>query len=178
VTVAAEQIVIAAGCWSGSGIEGLPELPIRPIKGQILALRRPLDRPLAEHLIRTPRCYVLDRGDGRVVLGGTMEERGFDTQVTVDGVYRLLEAAWEVLPDVSELEFEGASAGLRPGTPDNLPVIGRGEPPNVIWATGHYRNGVLLTPITAEAVAELLTGGEPPAVVRPFAPERFGVGVR
>jgi glycine oxidase len=174
----ADQIVIAAGCWSGAGIDGVPELPIRPIKGQILALRRPLDRPLAEHLIRTPRCYVLDRGDGRVVVGGTMEEQGFDTRVTVDGVYRLLEAAWEVLPDVQELEFDGAHAGLRPGTPDNLPVIGRGELPNVIWATGHYRNGVLLAPITAEAVAELLTGGEPPAVARPFAPERFGVGVR
>ena len=178
VAVAADQVVIAAGCWSGSGIEGLPELPIRPIKGQILALRRPLDRPLAEYLIRTPRCYVLDRGDGRVVVGGTMEEQGFDTRVTVDGVYRLLEAAWEVLPDVSELQFDGARAGLRPGTPDNLPVIGRGEQPNVIWATGHYRNGVLLTPITAEAVAELLTGGEPPAAVLPFPPERFGVGVR
>jgi glycine oxidase len=178
VVLEADQVVIAAGCWSGSGIEGLPELPLRPLKGQILALRRPLDRPLAEHLIRTPRCYVLDRGDGRVVVGGTMEEQGFDTTVTVDGVYRLLEAAWEVLPDVTELQFEGAKAGLRPATPDNLPVIGRGEQPNVIWATGHYRNGVLLTPITAEAVAELLTGGEPPAAVRPFTPERFGVGVR
>ena len=177
LTLEAEQMVIAAGCWSGSGIEGLPELPVRPIKGQILALRRPPERPLAERLIRTPRCYVLDRGDGRVVVGGTMEERGFDTQVTVDGVYRLLEAAWEVLPDVSELQFEAAQAGLRPGTPDNLPVIGRGDRPNVIWATGHYRNGVLLAPITAEAVAELLTGGEPPAAVRPFTPERFGVGV-
>jgi glycine oxidase len=178
LTLEAEQVVIAAGCWSGSGIEGLPELPVRPIKGQILALRRPPEHPLAERLIRTPRCYVLDRGDGRVVVGGTMEERGFDTDVTVDGVYRLLEAAWEVLPDVSELQFEAAQAGLRPGTPDNLPVIGRGERRGVIWATGHYRNGVLLTPITAEAVAELLTDGEAPAAVRPFTPERFGAGVR
>lgn len=176
--LAAEQVVIAAGCWSGSGIEGLPEMPVRPVKGQILALRRPLRRPLTQHLIRTPRCYVLDRGDGRVVLGGTVEERGFDTQVTVDAVYRLLEAAWEVLPDVTELEFAGARAGLRPATPDNLPLIGRGEPANVIWATGHYRNGVLLTPITADAVAELLTGGEAPAAVQPFSPERFAVGVR
>ncbi|HEY2603757.1 MAG TPA: glycine oxidase ThiO [Thermoleophilaceae bacterium] len=177
-TLAADQVVIAAGAWSGSGIEGLPELPVRPLKGQILALRRPLDRPLADHLIRTPRCYILDRGDGRVVVGGTMEERGFDTTVTVDGVYRLLEAAWEVLPDVSELQFEGAKAGLRPATPDNLPVIGRGELQGVIWATGSYRNGVLHTAIVGEAVAELLTGGEAPDAVKPFSPERFLVGVR
>lgn len=178
VSLAAEQVVVAAGCWSGSGIEGLPELPVRPVKGQILGLRRPPDRSLTQHLIRTPRCYVLDRGDGRVVVGGTVEEQGFDTTVTVDGVYRLLEAAWEVLPDVAELQFDGARAGLRPATPDNLPVIGRGEPANVVWATGSYRNGVLHTPIVAEAVAELLSGGEPPEVVRPFTPERFGVGVR
>jgi glycine oxidase len=177
-TVEAGQVVIAAGCWSGSGIEGLPELPVRPLKGQILALRRPPDRPLAGHLIRTPRCYILDRGDGRVVVGGTMEEQGFDTTVTVDGVYRLLEAAWEVLPDVSELEFEGAKAGLRPATPDNLPVIGRGELPNVIWATGSYRNGVRHPALGGDAVAEILTGGEPPEAVRPFSPDRFGVSVR
>jgi glycine oxidase len=177
-TRAAEQVVIAAGSWSGSGIDGLPELPVRPVKGQILALRRPLDRPLTERFIRTPRCYVLDRGDGRLVVGGTMEERGFDTQVTVDGVYRLLEAAWEVLPDVAELQFDGARAGLRPGTPDNAPIIGRGELPNVVWATGNYRHGVLHTPITAEAVAEILAGGEPPAALAVFSPERFGVGVR
>jgi glycine oxidase len=176
--VAAEQVVIAAGSWSGSGIEGLPDLPVRPVKGQILALRRPPDRPLSDRIIRTPRCYVLDRGDGRVVVGGTMEERGFDTDVTADGVYRLLEAAWEVLPDVAELQFEGAQAGLRPGTPDNSPLIGRAELPGVIWATGNYRHGVLHTPVMAEAVAELLTGGQPPASVQPFSPERFGVRVR
>jgi glycine oxidase len=172
-SIAAAQVVVAAGCWSGHGIEGLRDVPVRPVKGQILALRRPLKRPLAEHLVRTLRCYIVDRGDGRVVLGATMEERGFDTTVTADGVYRLLEAAWEVLPEISELELEGARAGLRPGTPDNSPLIGRGEPDNVIWATGHFRNGVLLTPITAEAVADLLTGAEPTSAVAPFSPARF-----
>jgi glycine oxidase len=172
-SIASAIVVAAAGCWSGRGIEGLADVPVRPVKGQILSLRRPGDRPLAEHLVRTLRCYIVDRGDGRVVLGATMEERGFDTTVTADGVYRLLEAAWEVLPDISELEFVGARAGLRPGTPDNSPLIGRGEPDNVVWATGHFRNGVLLTPITAEAVADLLTGAEPSAAVAPFSPERF-----
>jgi glycine oxidase len=170
-SIAAGSVVVAAGCWSGSGIEGLPGLPVRPVKGQILSLRRPLDRPLATHLVRTLRCYIVDRGDGRVVLGATMEERGFDTTVTADGVYRLLEAAWEVLPDVCELEFVGARAGLRPGSPDNSPLIARAD--NVIFATGHFRNGVLLTPITADAVADLLTGAEPPPAVMPFSPDRF-----
>jgi len=172
-SIAATDVVVAAGCWSGEGIEGLPHAPIRPVKGQILSLRRPPERPLAEHLVRTLRCYIVDRGDGRVVLGATMEERGFDTAVTADGVYRLLEAAWEVLPEIAELELEEARAGLRPGTPDNSPLIGRAEPPNVIWAAGHHRNGVLLTPITAEAVAALLVGEEPPTAVAPFTPARF-----
>jgi glycine oxidase len=176
-SIAAGSVVVAAGCWSGRGIDGLSEVPVRPVKGQILSLRRPLDRPLAAHLVRTLRCYIVDRGDGRVVLGATMEERGFDTTVTADGVYRLLEAAWEVLPDVSELEFVGARGGLRPGSPDNSPLIGRGEADNVIWATGHFRNGVLLTPITADAVADLLTGVEPPPAVAPFSPDRFSAVV-
>ena len=171
-SIAAGSVVVAAGCWSGRGIDGLPEVPVRPVKGQILSLRRPLDRPLAAHLVRTLRCYIVDRGDGRVVLGATMEERGFDTKVTADGVYRLLEAAWEVLPDVSELEFVGARGGLRPGSPDNSPLIGRSEPDNVIWATGHFRNGVLLTPITAKIVAALVLDEAPPVDLAPFRPDR------
>ena len=93
-----------------------------------------------------------------MVLGATVEEQGFDTTVTADGVFRLLEAAWEVLPEVGELEFVGARAGLRPGTPDNAPIVGPdGELDGLIWATGHWRNGVLLAPLTADAVAALLT---------------------
>ena len=97
--------------------------------------------------------------------------------MTVDGVYTLLEAAWEVLPDVRELEWVGARAGLRPGTPDNAPVIGRDER-GVVWATGHYRNGVLLAPVTAEAVTALLTGEPVPANVGAFGPERFAFAGR
>ena len=176
--IAADQVVVAAGCWSGSGIEGLAELPVRPVKGQLLALRRPPARPLADRIVRTLRCYLLDRGDGRLVLGGTMEEQGFDTRSTVEGVYRLLEAAYEVLPDVSELDFVEARAGLRPATPDNTPLIGRSEErDNVIFAAGHYRNGVLLAPVTADAVAALLVGEPPPIDIAPFSPQRFGVGV-
>jgi glycine oxidase len=159
----AEHVVLAAGCWSGA--------PVRPVKGQILRLR---GEPVADRLVRTPRCYVVSRANGEVVVGATVEERGFDTSVTADGVFRLLEAAHEVLPDVGELEFVEAAARLRPGTPDNAPLIG--ERDGVVWATGHHRNGVLLAPITAEAVAAIITGYEPPAAVEPFAADRFAAG--
>ena len=125
-------------------------------------------------IVRTPRCYLVARGDGRVVLGATMEEQGFDTAVTADGVYRLLEAAWEVLPEVGELELVGARAGLRPGTPDNRAVVGP-DPAigGLIWATGHWRNGVLLAPYTGELVAGLLADGSVPAEAAALAPSRF-----
>src|SRR4051794_9358117 len=156
----AERVVLAAGCWSGA--------PVRPVKGQILRLR---GEPLAQRLVRTPRCYVVSRPDREVVVGATVEERGFDSSVTADGVFRLLEAAHEVLPDVAELEFVEAAARLRPGTPDNAPLIG--EHDGVVWATGHHRNGVLLAPITAAAVAAIVSGEDPPAAVEPFGAARF-----
>jgi glycine oxidase len=171
--VATERVVIAAGCWSGEGLETGGPLPaVRPVKGQLLELRARPGRPApAERIVRTPRCYLLTRADGRVVLGATVEEQGFDVSVTADGVYRLLEAAWEVLPEVSELELVSARAGLRPATPSGEPVIGPGEPEGVVYATGHYRNGVLLAPLTGDAVAELLAGGALPEPVAAFAPE-------
>ena len=174
--IAAERVVVAAGAWSGA-LAGLPSeaaLPVRPVKGQILTLRSPAERaPLSERLIRTPRCYVLTRADGRVVVGATVEERGFDTRVTAEGVFRLLEAAREVLPDIDELELAAARAGLRPGTPDNAPAIGSGAVEGLLWATGHWRNGVLLAPLTAEAIAAVLTGSPAPDSVLPFSPDRF-----
>jgi glycine oxidase len=169
----AAHVVVAAGCWSGAFGEAAP--PVRPVKGQILRLRGDAREPLATRLVRTPRCYVVTRPDGEVVVGATVEERGFDTSVTADGVFRLLEAAREVLPDVAELEFVEAAARLRPGTPDNAPVIG--ERGGFLWATGHHRNGVLLAPITATAVADMLTGSPPPAAVEPFSPARFAEAV-
>ena len=145
--------------------------PVRPVKGQIATLRATDPARAPVHVVRTPRSYMLAREDGRVVLGATVEERGFDATTTADGVFRLLEAAREVLPDVGELEWMEVRAGLRPGTPDNLPVVGRDSRSRLVWATGHYRNGVLLAPLTGQMVAELLDEGtEPP---RALAPERF-----
>ena len=154
--VAAGTVVVAAGAWSAGLAPDAP--PVRPVKGQIASLRAPDPALAPKHIVRTPRCYLLARDDGRVVLGATVEERGYDTSTTADGVFRLLEAAREVLPDVGELEWTGVRAGLRPGTPDNLPVIGPGSVDGLVWATGHYRNGVLLAPLTGETVAGILTG--------------------
>ncbi len=174
--VRADHVVAAGGAWSGL-LGGLPDdarPPVRPVKGQILSLRgSPGERPVAERLVRTPRCYVVPRHNGSVAIGATMEEQGFDTRVTGEGVRRLLEAAWEVLPDVGELEFVEARARLRPGTPDNAPLIGLAPLDGLVWATGHHRNGVLLAPITAEAVAAIVAGDEPCATVAAFGPDRF-----
>jgi glycine oxidase len=168
-----EQVVVAAGAWSAALAPGEAP-PIRPVKGQILELRArgAMPDPL-ERVVRTPRCYLVARGDGRVIVGATVEEQGFDTAVTADGVYRLLEAAWEVLPEVGELELVAARAGLRPATPDNTPMVGPGDLEGLIWATGHWRNGVLLAPLTGEVVAELLAGERLPETLAQLAPRRF-----
>jgi len=106
-------------------------------------------------------------------VGATVEEQGFDTTVTADGVLRLLEAAWEVLPEVGELELVRARAGLRPGTPDNAPLMGEGELEGLLWATGHWRNGVLLAPLTGDALAGMLAGEPVPELVSDLSPRRF-----
>jgi glycine oxidase len=173
--VAAQQVVIAAGAWT-AGIAGIPEparIPIHPVKGQILRLRDPGGPGLLTQVLRMARGYLVPRGDGRYVLGATMEERGFDTNVTAGAVFELLRDASEILPGVSELVIDELSAGLRPATPDNAPAIGPGGVPGLHWAVGHYRHGILLAPITAELLAEALTGAELPELAAPFAPERF-----
>jgi glycine oxidase len=178
-TVTADQVVLAAGCWSG-GLDGLPpaaRLPVRPVKGQLLHLRGALQPegtpPLATRTIRGARAYVVSRPDGRVVVGATAEERGFDTTVTAGGVHDLLRASYELLPGIAELELVEATAGLRPGTPDNAPLLGPTALPGLVAATGHYRNGVLLAPATASALADLLATGQVPDAIRPFTPQRF-----
>jgi glycine oxidase len=151
---------------------------VRPVKGQLLLLAGQAAEPLCSHVVGTSRVYVVPRANGRVVVGATVEERGFDTSVTAGAVLELLREAYRALPDVAELELVEAIAGLRPGTPDNGPVIGRGGLDGLVLATGHYRNGVLLAPVTADAVAALLGGEEPPAEIARFAPDRFRAGAR
>jgi glycine oxidase len=172
--LAAGAAVLAAGCWSG-GLGGVAAevVPVRPVKGQLLYLRGPADQPLCHRNVRGLEVYVVPRGDGRVVVGATVEEQGFDTRVTAGAVADLLRAALELLPDVAELELAETVVGLRPGSPDNAPMLGPAGPEGLVVATGHYRNGILLTPVTADAIAELLATGRVPELVAPFTPGRF-----
>jgi glycine oxidase len=173
--ISAEHVVVAAGAWAGA-LAGLPEharVPLRPVKGQILRLRDPAGPGLLSHVLRMRPGYLVPRGDGRYVLGATMEEQGFDTAVTAGGAFELLRDAIELVPGVSELAIEELEAGLRPGTPDNAPVIGAGVLAGLHWAAGHFRHGVLLAPITAELLAADLVGEPLPELAAPFAPSRF-----
>lgn len=171
--VPAGDVVVAAGPWSSAldGIPGGATIPVHPIKGQILRLHDPAGPGMLTRVLRMTGGYLVPRGDGRYVLGATMEERGFDTTVTGGGVYDLLRNAFELLPSVTELVIDELSAGLRPATPDNLPALGPGAIPGLHWAVGHYRHGILLTPITAELVVKALVGEG--AVPDEFAPQRF-----
>jgi glycine oxidase len=158
--VRAEQVVVAAGAWSGSigGLSEAARVAVRPVKGQIIRLHDPTGPGLLNGVLRMGGGYIVPRGDGRYVLGATMEERGFDTTVTAGAAFELLREATELVPGIGELVLDELSAGLRPATADNLPVLGPGALGGLHWATGHYRNGILLTPMTAEIVAGALAG--------------------
>lgn len=171
--LAATDTVLALGAWAGE-LPGLPagaRVPLRPVKGQLLRLRDPGGPGLLERTVRFEGGYLVPRADGRYVLGATQEERGFDTAITAGGLYELLRDAGELVPGVLELEVEEAIAGLRPAAPDNAPVLGRPEGiDGLVWAGGHHRNGVLLAPVTGDAVLRALDG-QPAAPA--FAPARF-----
>ncbi len=177
--VTADVVVLAAGAWSGS-ISGLdPAPPVRPVKGQALSVRQ-TQRPGLQlrHVVRGPRAYLVPKDDGRVVVGATSEERGFDKSVTVGGVFRLLEAAIDVVPGVEEMEIVETWAGLRPACRDHRPLLGRSHQPRIVYATGLFRHGILLAPVTADEVARevvsILNGSpETPSVLAPFSPLRF-----
>jgi glycine oxidase len=173
--VPAEQVVVAAG-WRSGELEGIPaeaRVPVRPVKGQILRLQGDGRAPIARRVVRTPEVYIVPREGGRVVVGATVEERGADTTVTAGGVLELLRSAYEALPGVTELELVEATAGLRPASPDNSPIVGGSSLAGLVWATAHWRNGILLAPITADVVVETLTGAPPAEIFTPFSPARF-----
>jgi glycine oxidase len=173
--VDADMVLLAAGAWSGE-IAGLPPTakpPVRPIKGQMLALRMDPAAPLLRHVVWTPRVYLVPRADGRLIVGATSEERGFNNDLTAGGVYALLEGAWRALPGVEELPIDEMWVGFRPGSRDDAPLLGPGEIEGLVYATGHHRNGILLMPVTADTIARYILEGEVAEVIRPFAISRF-----
>ncbi len=171
----APTVVLATGAWAGS-TGWLPELarpPVRPVKGQTVELRGRDGVAPCERIVASERVYLVPRPDGRLIVGATSEEQGFDTAVTAGGVHELLREAYRLLPDVAEMELVDSMAGLRPGTPDNLPLIGPGAIEGLILATGHYRNGILLAPLTAAAIAALIAGEQLPEAVAAAHPGRM-----
>lgn len=172
---AADVVVLAAGAWS-TGIKGLPEAarpPVRPVKGQMLTLRMDPAAPLLSHVLWAPKIYLVPRRDGRLLVGATVEEKGFDTSLTAGGLYELLDAAWRPLPAIEELSVDEMWVGHRPTSRDDAPILGPTPVEGLMVATGHHRNGILLAPITAEAIAgAILTGRMMPEAER-FGIERF-----
>jgi glycine oxidase len=174
----AEAVVLAAGAWS-AGLAGLPEdvrPPVRPVKGQMLALQMVPAAPLIQRMVWAPDCYIVPRSDGRLLLGASVEEQGFDTTLTAGAIFDLLRGAWEALPGIYDLPLIETWAGLRPTSRDDAPILGECTLPGLIMATGHHRNGILLTPITADLVAGLILRGEWPDLARPFGMARFAAG--
>lgn len=173
--IAADMVVLAAGAWS-RGIAGLPpdrRPPVRPVKGQMFALRMDVNAPLLNHVLWAPGAYLVPRRDGRLIVGATVEEKGFDNTVTAGGMLTLLEAAWRAIPAVEELPIEEIWVGHRPGSRDDAPVLGRGPLEGLFYATGHHRNGILLAPVTADAMAKLILDDIVEPAIRPFGLERF-----
>ncbi|HUP19299.1 MAG TPA: glycine oxidase ThiO [Gemmatimonadota bacterium] len=174
----AALVLLAAGAWSG-GLEGLPrELPVRPVKGQMIAVVPPPPASI-RRIVSVPGAYCVPRDDGRVLVGATVEEAGFDTAVDEVAARRLVAAAARALPGFAAAPVVAHWAGLRPGTPDGLPILGEDpDLPGLVYATGHYRNGILLAPVTAAIVGAIGRGDEPPVAIEPFSPARPALGPR
>jgi glycine oxidase len=174
----ADVVVLAAGAWSRE-IAGIPAAhlpPVRPIKGQMLALSMDPANPLLRHVLWLPRGYLVPRRDGRLLVGGTVEERGFDDRITAGGLLALLEGAWRAVPGIEELPVAETWVGFRPGSRDDAPMLGPSGIDGLVFATGHHRNGILLTPFTAEVVSAYVLTGHLAEAARPFTPERFKDG--
>jgi glycine oxidase len=163
-------VVNCAGAWAGSF--STHHFPTRPVKGQMLAVAC-ARHDVVRHVIRTPEVYVVPRSDGRIVIGSTLEEAGYDKRIDADTIQRLHRAAIRLVPALKEARVLEAWAGLRPGTPDDLPILGSTNTPGYFVATGHFRDGILLTPVTAHVMAQIITGEKPDNEISAFSPMRF-----
>jgi glycine oxidase len=177
-TIGAGSVVVANGAWARQ-ISGLPDLPVRPVKGQIVRLdpsRLPVPNLTIRAYSRGSEIYLVPREGGHeVVLGATVEELGFDHRVTAGAIYELLRDGRTVLPMIAEYSLAETSVGWRPGTPDNAPILGQCDLDGLVLATGHYRNGVLLTPVTADVISNLIITGELDSIAAPFTLDRFAL---
>lgn len=171
---AADKVVLAAGAWSRL-LPGLPAPPpVRPVKGQMLSIAMDPANPLLNHVVWGPKCYLVPRADGTLIVGATTEEKGFDDQMTAGGVLALLEAAWRTLPGIEELPIREMWTGLRPGCRDDAPILGWAEGvEGLALATGHHRNGILLAPVTAHTIADLVLTGRVDEKIAGFGAARF-----
>ena len=165
----ADAVLVAGGAWS-TRLQGLPALRTRlkPVAGQVIQLEtRP---PFFRHVVYGYKGYIVPRPDGRVVLGSTLEDRGFDKAVTCQGLHQITAMAMEMVPGLQRARFRQAWSGLRPASGDNLPLLGAGPLEGLFFATGHYRNGILLTPITAQVICDLLCEKTPSVTIEDFSP--------
>ena len=177
-----DTVVLASGCWSRL-LPGLPDCakpPVRPVRGQIARLGMTPELALNtmvwySRVATSAVAYLVPKNNGHLVLGATSEEMGFDADVTAGGMFELLRAAWEVVPGIYDLPIVESMAGLRPGSRDDAPILGQTPVEGLIMATGHYRKGILLTPLTALTIAEVILEGRTPEIIRPFGIDRFGL---
>ena len=172
--VSARHVVVAAGSWSGQiAIDGVPPLPVRPVRGQLLQLA--CSGPALKRIVWGARCYLVPASPGTVLVGATVEDAGFEERTTVAGVRDLLDGACDLVPHLWQAAFVEARVGLRPATEDEMPIIGRSaRMPGLVYATGHYRNGILLAPLTARAVADLVLENREDPLLASASPQRFG----
>lgn len=171
----ADVVLLTAGAWSPQ-LPGLPDdipLPIRPVKGQSLSMRMDPQAPLLRHMVWVPGGYLVPRNDGRLIVGATVEEKGFDDSPTAGGVLALLHLAWAAVPAIQDLPLDEIWTGFRPGSRDDAPILGRCGLPNLFIAAGHHRNGILLLPTTADDMARLIIRGDLSPAIAPFGPQRF-----
>ncbi len=170
-----EHAIFCTGAWAGE-IKGLPQgaaPPVYPMKGQVLCLQMNPQQPLLRHVVWTPHVYLVPRDDGRLIVGATMEDKGFDTTMTAGGMLHLLRRTWEALPDMEELPLVESWAGLRPTSRDDAPILGPSDVSNLSYATGQHRHGILMTPLIASVMERYITHGELPDIAKDFTMARF-----